>query len=432
MARYGIHLIRQVRIEQVLIASMGLGLALCPALLARVLAQPIPPARLDVAYTADGMANLRGGLERGAVFLDNLDLTLALDLESLIGWPRTSLFVYGLGNQGGSPSALAGDVQGVNNIEAPAAWRIYEAFVQHRLLNDRLSVLAGLYDVNTEFDVMESALLFVNSSFGIGAEFAASRPQGPSIFPFTSLGLRIRAFPTDRWYVQAAALDGVPGLPGDPHAGPFHFEANDGLLLVAETGVTLDRQVPTQTAAQEAQRRRISRVATIPYRLKIGLGGWYYTARFQRIDAATVEQRGNGGLYLLSQWRFFREPEDPAQGLRGFLRLGLADHRVNRLAGYTGGGVVYTGLLPHRPDDRLGLGVAIAHNGAPYERAQRRTGSPATSTETAVEVTYQAPLTAWLLIQGDVQVVANPDTNPSRRHALVVGLRLQVAYGVAF
>ncbi len=395
-------------------------------------AQSDPAGRLDVTYTADAMAGLRGGRERGAVFLDNLDLTLTLDLDALLGWPRTVLFLYGLGNQGGSASALAGDVQGVNNIEAPNAWRLYEAFVQHRLLNDRLSLLAGLYDINAEFDVMEAASVFLNSSFGIGAEFAASRPQGPSIFPFTALGLRARAFPADRWYLQAAALDGVPGLPGDPHAGPFHFGPNDGLLLVAETGVTLDRRRLDSASQQQVRRQRISRLATSPYRLKVGLGGWYYTARFQRIGTPAVTQRGNGGLYLLSQGTLFHEPADPAQGLRGFLRLGVADRRVNRLAAYTGGGLVYTGLLPGRPADHLGVGAAIAHHGAPYRRAQHRTGTPTTRSETALELTYQAPLTAWLLIQGDVQYVLHPDMDPTQGHALVLGLRLQVACGTAF
>ncbi|MFO7314738.1 carbohydrate porin [Rhodothermus marinus] len=163
-------------------------------------------SELAVAYTADVMSPLAGASVR-PVWMDNVDVTLTLHLT-----PRTTLFLYGLGNQGGSISARVGDAQGVSNIEAPTSWRLYEAFVEHVTATGRLSVLAGLYDLNSEFDVLPAAGLFINSSFGIGAELAASRPQGPSIFPVTSPGLRLRlGFQRSAryaGYLQAVALDG--------------------------------------------------------------------------------------------------------------------------------------------------------------------------------------------------------------------------------
>lgn len=389
-----------------------------------------PPAtRLEVSYTGDVVANLRGGYARDVLYLDNVDVAATLDLERLVGWRRTTLFVYGLGNQGDQPTALVGDVQGTDNIETVNAWRIYEAFLQRRFLAERLSILAGLYDLNSEFDVLESALVFMNSSFGMGADFALSRSQGPSTFPFTSLGVRARALPHDQWYVQAAALDGVPGDPANPRAGPFRFASNDGLLLVAETGWLINRRAWRQSAALQQERlrqRRVSRTASVPYRGKLGLGLWYYTARFDGIDPASGSRRGNMGAYLLAQWRFYHERNDPDQGLRGFLRLGMTGDEINRIAAYTGGGLVVTGLLPRRAFDQFGVGMAVAHNGPAYKRMQRRASVPVEAAEITLEATYSALVFSWLTLQGDVQYVLNPNTDPLLENALVTAIRMQV------
>jgi porin len=395
-------------------------------------AQPSQDARTDWAatYTADGFANVAGGIERGAAALDNLDLTVTVDLDAL-GWvPRTDLFVYGLGNQGGSISEHVGDVQGIDNIETVNAWRVYEAFVQYRTPGGRVSLLGGLYDVNSEFDVLQSAQLFINSSFGIGAAFALSRDSGPSIFPFTSLGGRVRAVPHPNWYVQAAVLDGRPSAPGDSRGDPFQFGANDGVLVVAETGWSPPTSGAAATSPEALRHRQVSRLRAPSHRAHVGAGFWYYSARFDRLaplpsdPASTL--RGNRGAYVLGEWRIYTET-DPATGAcHVFGQAGLADDRVNRIAAYTGAGLVYTGMLAGRPNDAMGLGLAVAHNGGTYKRQQRRRGRSVDAAEWTGELTYAAALTAWLTLQGNVQYVRHPGTRPARDDALALGLRAQV------
>ena len=53
----------------------------------------------------------------------------------------------GLGNQGGDPSRHIGDAQIVSNIETFDTWRLYEAWVEQQLFEEKLSLLAGLYDL---------------------------------------------------------------------------------------------------------------------------------------------------------------------------------------------------------------------------------------------------------------------------------------------
>ena len=138
---------------------------------------------LELVDTSDVMAVVSGGVDRGSEYLTDLDLMLTLETEPLLGWKGGTVFLYGIGlMSSGSPSENAGDTQTLDNIDAPEEWRLYEAWIQQELLDGRMSLLAGLYDVAGEFDVVESASLFLNSSFGTGKDLSQSGRNGPSIF----------------------------------------------------------------------------------------------------------------------------------------------------------------------------------------------------------------------------------------------------------
>jgi len=171
---------------------------------------------LQLTYTGEVMGNVSGGVRRGTRYLDNLDFVFETDMEKLVGWTGAQVHVYGLYNNGKSISDLAGDTQAVSNIEAGTqAFRLYEAWIDQKI-GDRLSVKAGLYDLNSEFDALDAAGLFVSSPHGIGTDFAQSGQNGPSIFPSTSLAARVQWAPAEGWVVRAAVLDGVPGDPDHP------------------------------------------------------------------------------------------------------------------------------------------------------------------------------------------------------------------------
>src|SRR5262249_37169252 len=102
--------------------------------------------RLGIRYDGDVFSDLSGGRRRGATYLDNVNLQLTLDVQRLMGWSGATVFVYGLGIHGGRPSTYVGDAQGVSNNEAPAKWKLEEAWVQQNLFANRFSVLIGRYD----------------------------------------------------------------------------------------------------------------------------------------------------------------------------------------------------------------------------------------------------------------------------------------------
>jgi hypothetical protein len=179
----------------------------------------------EVVYTGEVSSNVSGGISQRSEYLENGDIMLSIDAEKLMGWKGASFSFYALANAGGSPSEIVGDMQTVSNIDADDTWKLYEAWYQQNLFDEKLSLLLGLFDLNSEFDVTENAGLFLNSSFGIGPDYSQSGGNGPSIFPTTSLAFRVRVQPTDAFYVQSAVFDGVPVAPTTPPVPTSSLEA---------------------------------------------------------------------------------------------------------------------------------------------------------------------------------------------------------------
>lgn len=384
--------------------------------------------KLSLIYDGDEYANVAGGLQRGATYVGNLHLNLNVDAERLMGWEGANFFLYGLSIHGGHPSRFTGDAQGACNMEGPTEWKLEEAWLEQNLLNNRVSILAGLYDLNTEFYALRSAGLFLNSSFGIGPEFSQSGIAGPSIFPHTSLGLRF-AFKPERGIVwRTAVFDGAPLE--RPNGDYEAFQSGDGLLLISELAF-LSRPLPEKKPLEH--RFRLGRLAGLPpYEAKIALGGWYYTAKFQDLsetgaNGQPLNHRGSGGFYVLADTNFFQSSENPARRLAGFVQLGVGDGRVNRFGSYEGAGLVASGLFREDGKDELGLAVAIANNGSHFMESQRELGVAVDNAEMAFELTYLLTLSEWLAVQPSAQYIISPNTDPSLKNAQVFQLRFEIS-----
>ncbi|MEQ9451282.1 MAG: carbohydrate porin [Pseudomonadales bacterium] len=356
--------------------------------------------QLDMVYTGE-WAQVQGGIEDGNTYLDNVDLILEGDLEQLWGWQNSTFRLYVLGNQGGSPSSYAGDLQTVSNIDAPDTWKLYEIWYQRSWRAGAHSLRVGLYDFNSEFDVLATAGLFINSSFGIGAEIAQSGENGPSIFPTTSLALRMAVSNEAGYYAQAVVMDGVPGDPEQPHGTHVRLDGDDGLMLAAEVG-HLDSTS------------------------KLALGSWRYTRDVKR-DASeeVIRAEDNWGIYALGESDLYSE-QDPAQGLAGFLRYGVAEQSINQLQNYVGLGLVYTGLFAHRDQDQFGLAAASAGLSRAYRRQQQALGETPAKRETTIELTYRAQITSWLALQPSYQYVVDPGGLETINNASVFLLRFEL------
>lgn len=386
----------------------------------------IRPLSASSTYTGELVGNAAGGVQRGATVLGVGGAQATLRLQRLIGWWRGgSVFVFVLGAQGGAPSDLVGDVQGVSNLQAPHRVRLEEIWLQQNLLGGRLSWLLGRYDLNTEFYRLQSAGLFINSSFGIGPEFAQSGAAGPSIFPNTSLGTRVEFKPSANSVWRTAVLDAPDNCSG---SGNHEFASDAGALFVSEVAL-LSR--PGTMGDPRYRRFHIGRGTARPYTGKIALGAWYYTGRFPDLtetlpSGQAVPHRGSVGAYLIGDRTLWSAKPGRPGVVSGFVQLGLGDGRVNQVGSYLGGGLTVTAPFSGRTQDQLGLALASAVDGSHYDRAQASAGTPAAS-ETTVELTYLVQLRSWLAIQPDLQYVVHPGGTQATRNALVPGLRVAVS-----
>lgn len=369
---------------------------------------------LELGYTADYFSNISGGLKQKAAYLHNIDLIINSDLEQLVGWKGANASFYLLGNSGGIPSEYTGAGQGISNIAAYDTWKIYEFWIEQKLFDEKLSLLFGLYDLNSEFDNRETSSLFINPSHGIGAEFALTGKNGPSIFPTTSLTLRVRYSLNKNLSMQTAVLDGVPGIPEKPNGTQIRFAKNDGLLIATELIYLSSNDVSADGY------------------FKYSLGGWHYTSDFEDListdqNGAPLKQKGNWGVYLSAEKFLLAEPGTHQQGLAAFARIGIADKNINQFKNYFGGGLTYTGLIPGRDADIIGIAIASATNSEKYIQLEKlENGHSIKKNETILEFTYSLNIGDAIVIQPDAQYIINPSNCPNHDNALAIGARFQL------
>ena len=241
---------------------------------------------VTIASAHEWMRNLRGGAAVGSASLDNEDLQVEVDAERLVGWPGATWFVYGLRDHGHSPSEYAGDAQVVSNIDAPDAMKVFEAWLDQGF-GERVSVRAGLYNVNSEFDSKDAAKPFLNSSHGIGKDWSQAGANGPSIFPTTSLAARLRVQGPGTTSALVLVADGVPGDPEDPTGTHIHLSREDGALLATEFGWSRAGGTGGHAA-------------------RLGVGAWRFTGTFdhvERTDGAGDPERVTATRGRTRSWR---------------------------------------------------------------------------------------------------------------------------------
>ena len=395
---------------------------------------------LESVNTTDIGSNVNSEGSTKALVIGDIDLLLTLNTEKLFGWEGGTMFLYGLGLYGGN-IAEGRDAQGVSNISGDNEWKLFEAWYQQNLFQERVSVLAGLYDVTSEFDVISSASeLFVHSSFGTNPTFALSGKNGPSTFPNAALGLRAQAKLTENVTLRAVVADGVPGNPpDDPDTMSLKLRHEDGFLFTTEAayyvGKPDDQQTVRPNVGAERPRRlvfrRLGRAAELQYDAKYALGGWFYTTDLEDLserDSAgnPVERNGTHGIYGLAEQLVYGERGLGEQGLWLFGEAAYANPKVNRFSHYFGGGLVYRGLFPGRDFDETGFGFAIARNSSHYKDGQRQEGKRVANEEIALEWTHAIHLSQALTIQPDIQYIIHPNTDPTRNNALVLIMRLEL------
>ena len=402
--------------------------------------------------TSELLGNATGGSRQGAEYDGLTQMLLQLDTKRAFGWYGGTFNVSALQYHGRSLSAdNLSTLQTASGIEADRATRLWELWYDQKFLEeDRLDVRIGQQSLDQEFIVSQNALLFVNTMFGWPMVPSADLPGGGPAYPLSAPGVRIKVRPIDSLTLLAGVFNGSPARSniGDPqqvNSSGTSFPLNGGTLAIAE----LQYAYPALGSMIYAnQAEPLSRT------YKIGI--WYNTESFadQRFDNTGLSlanpastgiaqpHRGNYSIYAVADQMVWQDPDEFDRTINLFVRaMGTPETDRNLIDFSLNVGFNFHEPFLHRDDDSFGIGIGFAKvspRAAGLDRdTQLFTGSftPARTSETFIEATYQYAVTPWLQLQPDIQYVFNPGAGLANASGtgkigdeLVIGVRTNILF----
>lgn len=340
-------------------------------------------------YYGEVFTNAHGGIatKNSTHYEGLLNLSLSLDFEKMKLPIPGQAFVLAQNTHGRSLTAdNVGETQIISNINSLGnITQISELWWEFGLFENRITLRIGKQDLNTEFLMMDTAVDFINSAFGLSP--SAGLPSFPAPSPAAMLQADLSpavGFKLGVW--DAFRTDGDRA-----------FSENGSLLLIGE----LEYRYTTPN-------RNLPGIITV--------GMTHETPGV--LPAGTIPE--SFGYYIQYEQLLFREAnstESKPQGLSVF-----AQHFPTDVNGYSPfpripedalAGVTYTGLIRGRDEDVAGAGVGWVH-----------LDQGGTDEEVMVELFYKVKVNSTLIIQPDIQYI----NTPSGIHddAFVVGVRVQL------
>ncbi len=387
--------------------------------------------------------NLTGGGRRATSYNGLTIAKLEVDLDKAVGWSGAQFQVSALDIHGHGPTqSLVGNRQIVSSIEATPSIKLYDLWLDQSLLDKRLSVRVGQEGADGELMITQYGALFVNASFGFPGMAAADLPSGAPAYPLATPFARLKFQANDNLSLIGAVFNGDPAPPGggDPQIRDRNgtaFRLDDHALAIGEIAYSPDPK------ASEA----------LPTTYK--LGAWYASNHFadQRIDSGggllanpastgrALQHTGDWAVYGVVDQMVWQRSDKEDQGIGIFLRVmgGPSDRNLINL-GITAG-MNWRAPFASREEDAFGIAFAYLGISPAARRFSRDLivfggpNVPYAANETVVEATYTAPITSYLTLQPDIQLVLNPGAGilgPFGRRrladAVVIGTRATIKF----
>ncbi len=421
---------------------------------------------LCAQYNAYAYDNAGGGLKRGPLAQGQLFSWIDIDLGKFTHLDLlndTSLHAAMYSMQG-RPITLreVGAFSSASFFEEIATNRIGTAWIERRFLDGRLSLRAGQLGVDDEFMGSPTATAFLNSTFGFPSWTATVLPGGGPAYPLPGPGARIKWSPNDALTFMAGAYTGDPAGRSNPvpqlaDRYGTTFNLNGGTLWIAEAAYTT-AYANSGVALQGTYK----------------LGSWFETGHaFNDVhvdnsglsladpNSTGVAKRYNNdwGVYGVIDQTILPGEKDGSHKLASFLRMGASPDNRNLVSFYVDGGLTFTGLIPGRPTDLIGVGAAydkISAAARAFDRDTRLfagaaalanpgfTGlpgspfSPVRDQEVMIEALYTINVTSWMSVDFDVQhffhpsghvlAASGPDLGKVVRDTTVFGLNTQIKF----
>lgn len=375
-------------------------------------------------YIADNIANVSGGVKRGAIHFGRLDLSVDADLDKLVGWTGGRFYANGfvIYGQGLSRNYVA-NLATISEIEALPDQRLYNAYFEQSFFNDRINIRAGQQAADVEFFDSETDDLFINGTFGWPAIKASNLPAGGPAPPIAVPGIRVKATLSDQVTLFGAVFNGDPSGPGDqdPQLRDHHglaFRVNDPPWVIGQVRFNYDIDIGGRPLAGN-----------------FTPGAWKHYGSFdsQRFTAdgqsiadpdgsgIPARLRGNYGIFAVIEQVLYRPPEvmdnttsASLPGVTAFGRIAYSPPDRNLIDLYVDGGIGFVGFTPGRPLDRFGVAMAYMRISNTARHLDLDTNfytgvqGPVRSNETLLEMIYEAHIKPGWLIAPYFQYVWRP------------------------
>jgi porin len=405
---------------------------------------------LGLQETSEYMNNLSGGIHRSGAYDGLTEFSMGVDTQKAFGLPGGIFNVSGLQIHGANLTQRnLQTLQFATGVEADSTTRLWELWYQQSLLGGKVDVKVGQQSLDQEFMVSQYAGAFMNATFGWSVLPSIDLPAGGPAYPLSSLGIRVRATPSESWTVLAGVFDGNPagngvGDPQQLNAHGTNFNLHDSALFIGEVQYALN-PAPSDPAAPKP--------TGLPGTYKLGF--WYNTQTFpdQGFDntglslaspqstGIPASHRGDYSVYAVADQMVWRPSADSPQSVGVFARIMGAPGDRNLVDLGVNAGVTLKAPFKGRDNDVVGVAVGYAKIGSHAEdlasaTASTTPGYPSRSAETIIEATYQFQVTPWWQLQADFQYafrpsggIANPDNPPQRiGDEAIVGVRTTIEF----
>jgi porin len=382
-------------------------------------------------YTNDLLANVHGGSRTGAIDQGKLHGILMVDLDRLFGLRGLSFFAnaFQIHNTGRMRRDYVGGINTIAAIEATPATRLSELWLEQRFADGKASLRVGQLTADAEFFYSDASQLFLQSDWATIT--ALNLPSGGAAYPLSTPGVRLKLDPSKDVSLLLAVFNGDPAGPGPGDAElrnrhGLNFRVQDPPFIIGEL------QLRTNHGKQDLGLART-----------LKLGAWVHAGDFDDKRLAIegrlladpagsgipVQRRGNSGLYAVIDQQLYRPPGgNHESGITVFSRMSVSPSDRNVISAYVDGGVVFAGLVPHRPDDKFGASFIYARFSDRVRAFDRDrivfTGMPGVvrDYELNLELTYQAQIIPGWTVQPVLTRIWHPSGDASR-DALVTGVR---------
>jgi porin len=405
---------------------------------------------LDVDLLMTPQINMSGGRSSGANFWGNLDYTLNLDTQKMGLWPG-GFFKFQADTGFGSnifqdvgalvPVNTAALLPGINQRTTALTNATFMQFLspQFGLFAGKINTLdLGVTEFYGDYSTQ-----FQNAAFNF--------PMTLEQVPLSAFGGGLIGIPQQDLLLSVMALDPA----GTPTSNDIGKAFSTGVEILANGQLTVkpfglvghqavgfswndkSRFSLTQDPANTALlllNERFPRLAN-PGPVLTDILARSAPALLTPTQPAARKSSSWAVTYAFDQY-FWQPDGDPKHGVGLFFAFGATDGNPNPIQYSFLTGLGGKGVLPGRPDDSFGIGIARTQfSGAflPFLRQQFDLGL---QNEDAIEIYYNAAITPWLNITTDLQIVnpaLNKASSPAGRlatvdTAVVAGTRLRVRF----